>query len=47
MQKCAEINSKNSFKTQKLTSAKQVKKGLTKDPTENQYNFSKYKGMVK
>lgn len=47
MQECVEINSKNSFKTQKPTSARQVKKGPTKDPTENQYNFSKYKGMVK
>jgi len=47
MQKCAVINSKSSFKTQKLTLAKLLKKGLTKDPMENQYNFSKYKQTVK
>ena len=47
MQKWDVINSKNSFKTPKLTSVKQDNKELTIDLMENLYNSSKFKGMDK
>jgi len=47
MQKCAVINSRNSFKTQKLTSVKLLNKRLIRNRMEKQSNSSIYKEMDK